>query len=81
MPGALIAVLGAMIAGYAGNLGTHGVVLLGPCRAGCRSSGAAGELSWEALQDILVIAFAMFIVILAQSAATSRAYGRVTARL
>ena len=75
MPGALIAVLAGMLAGYAGNLPAHGVALLGPVPGGLPQFGLPqANLNWEVLQDLLGIAFAMFIVILAQSAATSRAY-------
>ena len=75
VPGALIAVLGGILAGYAGNLPAHGVALLGPVPGGLPQFGLPqADLNWEILQDLLGIAFAMFIVILAQSAATSRAY-------
>ncbi|MFN8464207.1 MAG: SulP family inorganic anion transporter [Caldilineaceae bacterium] len=75
VPGALIAVLGGMFAGYAGNLPAHGVALLGPVPGGLPHFGLPqADLNWAILQELLGIAFAMFIVILAQSAATSRAY-------
>jgi sulfate permease, SulP family len=75
VPGALIAVLAGMVAGYGGNLPAHGVALLGPVPGGLPQFGLPqADLNWEILQDLLGVAFAMFIVILAQSAATSRAY-------
>jgi SulP family sulfate permease len=75
IPGALIAVLGGILLGYAVNLSAYGVPVLGTFPAGLPEFGLpSANLNWDVLQQLLVIAFAMFIVILAQSAATSRAY-------
>ena len=57
------------------NLPAHGVTLLGPVPGGLPQLGLPyADLNWEIVQQLLTIAFSMFIVILAQSAATSRAY-------
>ena len=74
IPGALIAVIGAIIASWALNLGEH-VHVLGAVPSGLPHIGLPEvKWSWELIGKLLPTAFAMFVVILAQSAATSRAY-------
>lgn len=73
IPGALIAVVGAVAAARLLGLDRFGVALLGPVPAGL--PGLA--LPVPALADLpalLPVAGSMFVVILAQSAATARAY-------
>lgn len=75
IPGALIAVIGAILLSYAMNLESYGVALLGAVPGGLPSIGLpAVSINWSLIQELLPIAFSMFVVILAQSAATSRAY-------
>jgi sulfate permease, SulP family len=76
IPGALIAVIGAIVVSYAVDLSAHGVAVLGTVPRGLPHFGVPTgvSLSWSVVQKLLPIAFSMFIVILAQSAATSRAY-------
>lgn len=75
IPGALIAVIGAILLSYAMNLANYGVALLGTVPGGLPSIGLpAVSVNWSLIQDLLPVAFSMFVVILAQSAATSRAY-------
>jgi sulfate permease, SulP family len=76
IPGALIAVVGAIIVSYAANLAQYGVAVLGTVPGGLPKIGlpTGAPLSPQIIGDLLGIAFSMFIVILAQSAATSRAY-------
>jgi high affinity sulfate transporter 1 len=75
IPGALIAVLGAILLSYAVNLSAYGVSVLGTVPGGLPQIGLPNAaLNWDILQQLLTIAFSMFVVILAQSAATSRAY-------
>jgi high affinity sulfate transporter 1 len=77
IPGALIAVVGSIVASYALNLAALGVKLVGPVPGGLPAFGLP-DLSWASvpplLAQLLTTTFAMFVVILAQSAATSRAY-------
>ena len=74
IPGALIAVVGAIVASWALNLGAH-VHVLGEVPSGLPHIGLPEvEWSWELIGKLVPTAFAMFVVILAQSAATSRAY-------
>jgi SulP family sulfate permease len=74
MPGGLIAVVAAIGVSWALNLDAH-LETLGAVPSGLPTLGLPQvEWSWPLLQKLLPIAFACFIVILAQSAATSRAY-------
>lgn len=74
IPGALIAVVGAIVASWALDLKTH-VHVLGSVPSGLPHIGLPEvKWSWDLIQKLLPTAFAMFVVILAQSAATSRAY-------
>jgi sulfate permease, SulP family len=73
IPGALIAVVGAIIASKAADLAAHGVSVVGYVPRGL----PAFELPALGLHDaisLLGTAASIFIVILAQSAATARAY-------
>ena len=75
IPGPLIAVIGAIIASWALNLGAYGIQVLGEIPRGLPKIGLPElVLSWTLIQKLVPTAFAMFVVILAQSAATSRAY-------
>jgi sulfate permease, SulP family len=73
IPGALIAVVGAIIVSRAVDLARHGVAVLGSVPSGLPHLGPP-TLSWHAARILLGAAASMFVVILAQSAATSRAY-------
>jgi high affinity sulfate transporter 1 len=74
IPGALIAVVGAIVASWALKLGDH-VHVLGAVPSGLPHLGLPEvKWSWELIGKLVPTAFAMFVVILAQSAATSRAY-------
>jgi MFS superfamily sulfate permease-like transporter len=71
----VIAVIGAILASYFLNLQQYGVLMVGPVPRGLpKFSLPQASLSWEIIHQLLPIAFTMFIVILTQSAATSRAY-------
>jgi len=75
IPGALIAVVGAILIGFFFNLSAYGVVVLGSIPGGLPQFGLpAIQLDSPALSQLVPVALSMFIVILAQSAATSRAY-------
>ena len=74
-PGALIAVIGAIAVSWAVDLSSYGVATLGPVPSGLPKFGwPQVDLSADLLQRLLPTAFSIFVVILAQSAATSRAY-------
>ena len=76
IPGPLIAVLGAIAASYYFDFAAHGVSLLGTVPGGLPKFGlpTGATLNPAILGQLAATAFSMFIVILAQSAATSRAY-------
>ena len=75
IPGALIAVIGAITASWALNLERYGVHVLGPVPSGLPKIGLPiAAIDINLIERLAPIAFAMFVVILAQSAATSRAY-------
>jgi len=76
IPGALIAVIGAIVVSYAANLGSHGIRVLGAVPRGLPipSLPSAATLNLSVAGHLLGVALSMFLVILAQSAATSRAY-------
>jgi len=73
IPGLLVAVIIAIIVSWAWGLSGHGVAVVGPVPRGLPSLGlpALGRHDAAAL---LGAAVSMFVVILAQSAVTSRAY-------
>ncbi len=73
IPWALFAVIGAIVASAAFSLSSHGVSTLGTIPSGLPS------ISWPGIpaddyKKLLATAVSIFVVILAQSAATSRAY-------
>jgi high affinity sulfate transporter 1 len=74
IPGALIAVIGAIVVSWALDLKAH-VHVLGAVPGGLPHIGLPdAKWSWELIGKLMPTAFAMFVLILAQSAATSRAY-------
>jgi SulP family sulfate permease len=76
IPGALIAVVGAIVVSYLADLSSYGVAELGTVPGGLPSIGLPTGVTLNAsvLGQLLPVALSLFIVILAQSAATSRAY-------
>src|SRR6266487_395320 len=73
IPGPLIAVILAIIVSWAADLAAHGVAVVGTVPRGLPQLGLPA-LGWHDASTLLGTAAAMFVVILAQSAATSRAY-------
>lgn len=73
IPGALIAVISAIIASWALHLSAHGVAVLGHVPSGLPTLGLP-DVTWVHVRQLLPTAASIFVVILAQSAATSRAY-------
>lgn len=76
IPGALIAVIGAILISYFANLASYGVAVLGTVPGGLPKIGlpTGATLTPAIIGQLAGVAFSIFIVILAQSAATSRAY-------
>jgi SulP family sulfate permease len=74
IPGALIAVVCMIIASYAFNFSsTYGIEILGPVPRGLPKLGLP-TIKLTDIPNLLTTALSIFFVILAQSAATSRAY-------
>ena len=73
IPGPLIAVIIAISVSWAVGLASHGVAVVGPVPRGLPSLGLPA-LGWHDAGALLGGALSMFVIILAQSAATSRAY-------
>src|SRR4051794_19973623 len=74
IPGGLVAVVGAIAVSWGFDLSTHGVSILGPVPSGLPSFGFPSGIGWSDTTALLATSASMFLVILAQSAATSRAY-------
>ena len=73
IPGPLIAVITAIIVSWAADLASRGVAVVGPVPRGLPTLGLPA-LGWHDAAGLVGAAASMFVVILAQSAATSRAY-------
>jgi sulfate permease, SulP family len=74
IPGGLVAVVGTIAVSWGFDLSAHGVSILGPVPSGLPHIGFPSGVSWSNTTGLLATALSMFLVILAQSAATSRAY-------
>lgn len=75
IPGALIAVAAAIIAGAVFNFSYLGIATIGAVPQGLPGISLPDvPYSFALIQKLLPTAFSMFVVILAQSGATSRAY-------
>lgn len=74
IPGGLVAVVGAIAVSWIFDLSTHGVSTLGPVPSGLPHIGLPNGVTWTEAAQLIATAASMFLVILAQSAATSRAY-------
>src|SRR5262249_59662747 len=72
-PGALVAVAGMIAASAWYNWGNHGVEVIGAVPGGLPHLGLP-HVSWSDIGLVVTISFSCFIVILAHSAATARAY-------
>jgi sulfate permease, SulP family len=74
IPGALIAVIGAVVVSSVGHLADRGVQVLGAVPSGLPQIGLPDlRLDKSLILNLLPAGFAMFVVIAAQSAATARA--------
>jgi high affinity sulfate transporter 1 len=73
LPGAMFAIIGAIALSAALDLGGKGVALIGPVAGGLPRLGLP-DVSWEEVYDLLPIAGACFVMVIAQSSVTARAY-------
>src|SRR5262245_38390206 len=72
-PGALVAVAGMIAASAWYDWGKHGIDVIGTVPGGLPHFGLP-HVSWRDIGLVMTISFSCFVVILAQSAATARAY-------
>jgi high affinity sulfate transporter 1 len=74
IPGGLVAVIGLIAVSWIFDLSSHGVSTLGAVPSGLPHIGFPKGVTWGDAAALLATSASMFLVILAQSAATSRAY-------
>jgi high affinity sulfate transporter 1 len=74
VPGGLVAVVGAIALSWIFAFDTHGISTLGPVPSGLPHIGFPSGVTWHDTTALLATSASLFLVILAQSAATSRAY-------
>ena len=73
LPGPLFAVVGAVAASAAFDFSARGITIIGPIAAGLPRLGVS-DVSWGEALALLPVAGSCFLMIIAQSAATARAY-------
>jgi len=73
LPGALLAVVAAIGLSAALDFAGHGIAVLGPVTGGLPHFGFP-DVSWDEVRALLPIAGACFVMIVAQSSVTARAY-------
>jgi MFS superfamily sulfate permease-like transporter len=73
LPGPLIAVAGAIAASAALDFAGHGIRVVGPVTGGLPAVGLP-DVSWRDAEILLPVVGSCFVMIVAQSAATARAY-------
>ncbi|MFB7884170.1 SulP family inorganic anion transporter [Microbacterium sp. NPDC056057] len=74
VPGAIIAVVGLLILATFTNASSYGVDVIGAIQGGFPPIGFPTGVTWGDVPAVLSTAFACFIIIIAQSAATSRSF-------
>jgi MFS superfamily sulfate permease-like transporter len=79
VPGALVAVVAAIAASAALDFAGHGIATIGPVAGGFPHLGLAGLLSlggvsWKEAETLMTVSASCAVMILTQSAATSRIY-------
>ncbi len=73
LPGALVGLVGATVVVATTHLNRHGVDVLGPFAHGAPRLGLRG-LSWATIQQLAPLAGVVALVVVTQSAATTRAF-------
>jgi len=74
VPGGLVAVVGMIALSWIFDFSSHDISILGPVPSGLPHVGFPSGVTLSDAGKLMATAISMFIVILAQSAATSRAY-------
>ncbi len=73
IPGALVGMVGATVLVATLDLGSHGVAVLGTVHTGAPQFGLSG-LSWSAVRSLAPLAAVVALVVVTQTAATTRAF-------
>ena len=74
VPGSVIAVVGSIIVSALTNADQHGVATVGAVAGGFPPIGLPSGLTWSDVSRVVAVAFSCFVMIVAQSAATSRSF-------
>jgi high affinity sulfate transporter 1 len=74
IPGAIVAVVLSIIISAGTDAKAHGVAVVGSVERGFPPIGLPPGIAWDDVPQVLGIAFACFVLIIAQSAATSRSF-------
>ena len=74
IPGGLVAVVGMIAASWIFDFASHDISILGPVPGGLPHIGLPKGIDMDDVTALLATSASLFLVILAQSAATSRAY-------
>ena len=74
VPGAVVAVILSIILSSTLDAASHGVAVVGAVQGGFPPIGLPDGITWSDIPKVLGIAFSCFVLIIAQSAATSRSF-------
>ena len=74
VPGAILAVVLSIILSAALQMSSHGVAIIGAMQGGFPPIGLPSGVGWGDIPPLLGVAFSCFVLIIAQSAATSRSF-------
>ena len=74
VPGAIVAVVLSIILAGVLDAAAHGVAVVGTVQGGFPPIGLPDGITWSDVPKVLGIAFSCFVLIVAQSAATSRSF-------
>ena len=74
VPGAIVAVVLSIVLATVLQVSSHGVAVVGPMPGGFPPLGLPEGVGWTDVPPLLGIAFSCFVLIIAQSAATSRSF-------
>ena len=74
VPGAIVAVVLLISISAATDASAHGVAVVGSVQGGFPPIGLPSGITWDDVPKVLALAFSCFVLIITQSAATSRSF-------
>ena len=74
VPGAIVAVVLSIIVSASLQMSAHGVAVVGTVQGGFPPIGLPQGVGWSDISGLAGVAFSCFVLIIAQSAATSRSF-------